>query len=904
MTNSPPSPTPTVRVIVLNWNAADLTSRCVRSIEASEWPADALDLVIVDNASIDGSAEVLARRHPRWTLIRNEANLGFAEGINRALRPGVDTTPYIALVNNDAVVDSSWLAPLVETLTENPSAGAAAPLMVFDRWFVNVELKVGQGHSGGAAERARLTSVTVNGAERWAQVLCDEGIARPPHPSVPLRLEIEIASSGTIAVPVPAAGPGMLGGEPQPVVELALRSDRPVTARCGAAEVHGTPTAGAVRLQLDAAAQPHRRINSLGTALTEFSEGYERRLGEPIDAAVLSPDAGPVVGAGPAAEPEIVPGFTGGGVLLRSHALADVGLFDPRFFMYYEDTDLAWRMRRAGWTTITAPTSVLYHQLGATAGSSWPGFFLLNHRNWLLTVARNGTIGDNTRALRTAWGNSWPFVRRNVVGKVRRLQRPNTDIAGRWVSVAAATKAALPRTLATRFSDRWRMVGNEQTDTVGSRLLRRSTPAVPAPLVDGPTVVFVDVTDTLGSRWRAGIQRAVSELVARLILAHAEVSVVLMMWSPLDQCYRRLDGAETEAFFDPEAMPNHPPAAPPANPPAWRRVITKVGAIPTVRSRIDQARRLRSLRQRPAHLGDLVIEAFPAGATLLDLDATWNLDDAPRALMYPRLRQRGVRVVSLLHDVLPVTHPDWFDPNLARVFQNHVAGAVDHADVIVTSSAFSAGEIAELAAQAGRTDLSVEQIALGADPVARAAQPADAVLVDSLADRDVILVVGTLEPRKNHVGLLDAFDRLEADATLVVVGRQGWKADDIASRIRNHPRFGDRLRWPSEVNDATLDALYDLAVAVAVPSHAEGYGLPVVEALRHGCRVVSSTGGSLPEVGGDDVSYVDATDAVALAAALDAAITEGRGSAASSEAISFPTWDDSAASLAAILTRR
>ncbi|MEZ5372273.1 MAG: glycosyltransferase family 1 protein [Microthrixaceae bacterium] len=515
-------------------------------------------------------------------------------------------------------------------------------------------------------------------------------------------------------------------------------------------------------------------------------------------------------------------------------------------------------------------------------------------------MARNGSPADVRRAVHAAWGNSWPFVRRNVVGKVRRLQRPNTDIARRWVLVWGATKAALPATVATRFGGRWRRVGAEPTDRVGSRLLRRSAPRPPRPDPDGPTVVFVDVTDTLASRWRAGIQRAVSELVTRLMLHHPEVSVVPMRWSALDGRYRRLDGAETEALFDPEAMPNHPPAPVAAHPPAWRRAVTRVGAVPAVRRRIDEARRVRALRRRPAHHADLLIEAFPAGSTLLDLDATWNLDDAPRSRVYPRLRDEGVRVISLLHDVLPVTHPDWFDPNLARVFQSHVGAALDHADAVVTSSAFSAGEIAGLAARAGRSDLEIRQIALGADPVARAAQPPDTRLLGSLDGRAVILAVGTLEPRKNHAGLLDAFDRMAADTTLVVVGRQGWQADDVADRLRSHPGFGDRIRWPAEVNDATLDALYELAEVVAVPSHAEGYGLPVVEALRRGCRVVSSTGGSLPEVGGEDVTYVDATDATAFAAALDSAV--GHTDPPSPQP--FPTWDDSAAALAAILTGR
>ena len=221
--------------------------------------------------------------------------------------------------------------------------------------------------------------------------------------------------------------------------------------------------------------------------------------------------------------------------------------------MYYEDSDLSWRMRRAGWMTMTAPHSVLHHRLGATAGSSWSGFFFLNYRNWLLTVARNGSSTDARRALGAAWGNSWPFARRNVVGKVRRLQRPDLDITRRWLAVMAGTGASLPRALATRLDDRWRRVGTSSTDAVGSRWLRTSAPSVPRPEVGGPTIVFIDVTDTLVSRWRAGIQRAVSELVTRLALDHLELSLVLMRWSSLDGAYRRLDDAETAAFFDPDA---------------------------------------------------------------------------------------------------------------------------------------------------------------------------------------------------------------------------------------------------------------------------------------------------------------------------------------------------------------
>ena len=98
---------------------------------------------------------------------------------------------FIALGNNDAVVDRGWLAPLVDALEAHPDVGAAAPLIVFDRWFVDVEVAV-----GGEGDRARLTEVSVDGHGRWSQVLAGTGVARPPHWSIPLRRELE-------AVPYP-----------------------------------------------------------------------------------------------------------------------------------------------------------------------------------------------------------------------------------------------------------------------------------------------------------------------------------------------------------------------------------------------------------------------------------------------------------------------------------------------------------------------------------------------------------------------------------------------------------------------------------------------------------------------------------------------------------------------------
>ncbi|HOT11176.1 MAG TPA: DUF6348 family protein [Polyangiaceae bacterium] len=155
MSPSPPSVTAAVRVVVLNWNAAWLTARCVRSLQATDYPAERLEIVVVDNASIDGSLARLRADLPGVTFVANEHNYGFAEGNNRALRDlaGVD---YVALINNDAVVSPGWLRPLVAALDAEPDVGAAAPKMLLESEFATVRLR-GCG---------TLTGIEVDGVER------------------------------------------------------------------------------------------------------------------------------------------------------------------------------------------------------------------------------------------------------------------------------------------------------------------------------------------------------------------------------------------------------------------------------------------------------------------------------------------------------------------------------------------------------------------------------------------------------------------------------------------------------------------------------------------------------------------------------------------------------------------
>ncbi|MGB2976858.1 MAG: glycosyltransferase family 2 protein, partial [Phycisphaerae bacterium] len=127
MSASPsPSRPPAVTALVLNWNGARVVGDCVRSLQVQEYPA--LEVLVVDNASMDGSAEMLEREFPRVRIHHNTANLGFGGGNNSGINR--IRTPYILMCNNDIRLQPDCVHRLVECLEANPEAGAAAPMIV------------------------------------------------------------------------------------------------------------------------------------------------------------------------------------------------------------------------------------------------------------------------------------------------------------------------------------------------------------------------------------------------------------------------------------------------------------------------------------------------------------------------------------------------------------------------------------------------------------------------------------------------------------------------------------------------------------------------------------------------------------------------------------------------------
>jgi len=236
---------------------------------------------------------------------------------------------------------------------------------------------------------------------------------------------------------------------------------------------------------------------------------------------------------------------------------------------------------------------------------------------------------------------------------------------------------------------------------------------------------------------------------------------------------------------------------------------------------------------------------------------------------------RGGKTVVTVHDVSFLRFPEFAEEKNLAYLNARIRDTVDRADAVITDSDFSAGEITELLRVPRDRVFAVH---LGIDEAFRRSVPRQAASElprQWLPDRPYILTVGTLEPRKNLSFLVEVFERLnDFDGCLVVAGMRGWKYAPIIECFNRSTRAGD-IRYLEYVDDSLLPSLYSGAELFVLPSFYEGFGFPPLEAMACGTPVVSSAGGSLPEVLGDAACIVEGFDADAWAASVTSLLTDG-----------------------------
>jgi glycosyltransferase involved in cell wall biosynthesis len=235
---------------------------------------------------------------------------------------------------------------------------------------------------------------------------------------------------------------------------------------------------------------------------------------------------------------------------------------------------------------------------------------------------------------------------------------------------------------------------------------------------------------------------------------------------------------------------------------------------------------------------------------------------------------RAARSILTVHDLAFLLYPECADASLRAYLEKTVPRSVQRADYVVADSENTRNDVICLL---GVPPERVTVVPGGVDPVFKpVTDPARLAAFRRTLGLDpvtpYILFIGVIEPRKNLMGLIEAFDILKARRSLphklVVAGRRGWLSEATMERAERSP-YRSEIIFPGFIPEEELPTLYSAAEAFAFPSHYEGFGLPVLEAMACGTPVVASRASSLPEVVGDAGMQVDPDDSERLASALE-----------------------------------
>ena len=331
------------------------------------------------------------------------------------------------------------------------------------------------------------------------------------------------------------------------------------------------------------------------------------------------------------------------------------------------------------------------------------------------------------------------------------------------------------------------------------------------------TTVYVDLSDLLRLGVTTGIQRVVRQVLPRLAAGcDDDLELRMLRFDAVEHHYDELDSV----------------------------------------SMLDV---LAGVEEAPQVVGHRGIGDFGSTDVFLDLDSAWN-SSLKRSTLYPLLRDAGVTIVSYLYDLVPLKVPEVVHDTTSANWIVYLSAVFAYSDLVMTDSRCAENDFLTL-----KRELAVDRhiptlvTRLGCDlPDVPDPTADELALLEPLGDGRFVLFVGTIEPRKEHLLAVRAFDELAAqypDVHLVFAGRKGWIKDKTVPTITEHPLFRTRLHWIEKPSDALLAELYRRATACLYLSKYEGFGLPIAEALAHGRVTLASHNSSMAEVGGDACDY-------------------------------------------------
>lgn len=380
-----------VSIIIVNYNGKHYLPACLDALKQQTYPGDCFEVIVSDNASRDGSLEFLREQYPWVRVLANQKNLGFSGGNNVAIRQA--RGKYIILLNNDTVPSPVWLEEMVAAANAVPEAGLVTGHLQLFYNQLEVTLAV-DGEPPGSEGRSPLRIYEVNsGAQRGIVQYLEgfSGLERDESGA----LYRQASTQSLLGLPIPP-GPGEIP------VQCRMASDKPVRVSLSAGGiVYGEWLVDLPKPEWFSAAIPEgSRTLSLPLEQNTGSIVFHSGAGRDRGTYVTNTDVFFEKSEGQYSRREEVFAGCGASLLLKREMLDDAGLLDDRFFMYYEDTDLAWRARIRGWKVLYAPDALVRHIHCGTTKEWSPFFIYLIERNRLVMVFKNGGL----RQVLRVWG--------------------------------------------------------------------------------------------------------------------------------------------------------------------------------------------------------------------------------------------------------------------------------------------------------------------------------------------------------------------------------------------------------------------------------------------------------------------------------------------------------------------
>lgn len=389
-------------------------------------------------------------------------------------------------------------------------------------------------------------------------------------------------------------------------------------------------------------------------------------------------------------------------------------------------------------------------------------------------------------------------------------------------------------------------------------LARKVVQAVSASIHDGdaaPRQLLVDISEIIQQDARTGIQRVVRGILQQLLAEPPEGYQVKPVFAERLEGYRYAPVSVTCLQADAQA---------------------RHAAMPVV---------------------------VAEGDVFLGLDLAAHL--VPRhQSQFLKWKRCGVRVCFVVYDLLPLLHPHWFKPVRRKTFGRWLKILAIYSDDLICISESVRDDLTNwLHTHYHLSDdaLRLHTIPLGAD--LEATMPSSGItgeeqaMLEQLQQRRCVLMVGTLEPRKGYADALAAFERLWSageQAVLVIVGKPGWHTEQLQKTLQNHSERKKRLYWFEHASDELLQELYKVAYGILLASEAEGFGLPLAEALHYGKPVLARNLKVYKELGGTGVTFFSQSG-------LDETLLKWLVQALGTTNSYYITWRESALQLSNIL---